>query len=287
MTIGNGQGDSSAKFAQYLAAARAGKLLAQWERSAPLSAAIAADLGGISPHQTQPYAVSTNTSVIGGLPHRSAVLTTAHATEIVHIGLAPYASLGALVSAPFSSAAWMTSISQITHFADYVPSLIQIESEYYGIVGAFNQVDYVREQRAQIEIDRALGVLPHALAQKTRTRLLSLSDIAVEEGLETAGPAPDSVRAAINFLAALSASRAVQLPSITLDSNGLVVMEWRKAKHESAVFRFLLDGSIGAALTTPISGRFGRPNIWLAMVTAENLRDSILTNDLWKKIIFT
>lgn len=72
---------------------------------------------------------------------------------------------------------------------------------------------------------------------------------------------------------------------MTLDSNGLVVCEWRKGKAESAVLRFLSDGTVGFAVTTPAIGRRGHPNTWFATVSSEELRSTMLVKRAWLDLI--
>jgi hypothetical protein len=278
VNIGNGQTDSSAKFAQYLAAARAGLLFKQAESHPP--PLLQNELRGFPPQHTQTAAVSTNTAV--PFLRQSADLTSAgilgHADAVA---LYETGYLGVVTLPPVSKDWTAGPNGPVTYLGNQALSLIQIGSADYG--SAFAQVDYDREQRASLEANRALAVLPKEIGAKAQSRLLDLIAIAREEGLETAGPAPDSVRAAVNFLATMSASTSVRLPSITLDSNGYVISEWRSSNGGSAVFRFPSDGSIGCALTTPGSG--GRSNTWFAIVTAENLRSSLLSNQAWRDLI--
>jgi hypothetical protein len=275
MTTGNALTDNNVKFAQFWAAAQAGVQPSdqgQYRWHPP-----GGDLYRFSPHRTQPHVVSANTAV-SGLSAQSAALTNA----VISANVAGAISY----EVTFSDAAAVPQFGwtpALTYVADTSLSLTQIGSTNYGSV--FAQIDDERERRATLEANRALSVLPPELGKRVQRRLREFITIAHDEGLETAGPSPDSVRAVISFLAGMSADISVRTPSITLDSNGLVVCEWRKSKDESAVLRFLGDGLIGCALTTPAVGRRAYPNTWFAIVSAEELRSTMRVKRAWLDLI--
>jgi hypothetical protein len=199
---------------------------------------------------------STNTSVVPG----TAVLQIQSGIADLQTGI--LAEIKSLVATAIAS------------LSDEWLSLAKIGWE--NETSVFTQIDDDRERRAALEADRALSVLPPELGGQVHRRLQDLIAIARDEGLETAGPAPDSVRAAVAFLAAMSADARLRVPSITLDSDGLVVYEWRTTKGESAVLRFLIDGMVGCALTTAATGRLRRPNTWFGIVSADEIRRTVV-----------
>jgi hypothetical protein len=278
MTTGNVLTENSAKFAQFWGTVQAGVQLSdqgQYHWRPPED-----DLFGFSPHRTQPEAVSTKTATFS-VAAQSATLTN----EFVTANVSP--AISYKVTPSDDALGFSQDIAATRATTYYVSgtsfSITQIDSTTYGSV--FTQIDDDRERRAISEADRAVSVLPLELGKRIQRRLREFITIARDEGLETAGPSPDSARAVVNFLASMSADISVQAPSITLDSNGLVMCEWRKSRAESAVLRFLRDGSVGCALTTPAAGRRGRPNTWFAIVSSEELRITMLVNRAWLALI--
>jgi hypothetical protein len=149
---------------------------------------------------------------------------------------------------------------------------------------AFSQIDEDRERRASNEAKNARTALPAEFGERVSNRLHQLIATARDEGLETAGPSPDSVRAAVAFLAAIASDLPARVPSLTLDAHGLVVCEWRNSFGESSVLRFLVDGSIVCALTTRSPGRIA-PNTWFGNVAAEELRRQILDSTALTRLL--
>lgn len=169
------------------------------------------------------------------------------------------------------------------------PGLTSAESIWFTSWGspgsAFDQFDEDRERRAAIEAEK-LRELPDGLGERVAHRLYRLIEIARCEGLETAGPLPDSIRAFRNFLGAIAASGLrAPYPNIALDGVGHVVCEWRnKGVGTSAVLRFLTDGAIGCSLTSPAPGRIS-PNTWYGIVDAEELRRQLMDNGFYWKLL--
>jgi hypothetical protein len=150
---------------------------------------------------------------------------------------------------------------------------------------AFEQLDEDRERRALAEADNARQALPGELGERVYRRLEQMVATARAEGPEIAAPAPDSVRAAIAFLSAMIATGIrVRMPSITLDSVGLVFFEWRNVQSGSAVVRFMIDGSVACSLTTYSIGR-SIPDRWSAVASAEDVRRKVLDTSALRDLL--
>ena len=150
---------------------------------------------------------------------------------------------------------------------------------------AFEQIDRDRERRTRDEAERARKELSGEPGERVWLRIHQLMAIAQEEGPEVAGPAPDSVRAAVSFLAALVASGVrLRVPSMTLDSLGTVFCEWRGSAGPVTVLRFLGDGSIGCALTSYTQGRT-TPDRWFGIASAEEVLRKVLDSEQLRRLL--
>ena len=287
MNIGTALISYNSRLARLLTCAPAGILASEVDVDWSLAPAVQYDQQHeiFSPHRytiTPRYAVSTYTEA-SGLSCQAAALTNSVVVP----------NAGALQFESRPSVAFNIEVSSIERWGFVLPPAISAREEWLSLANTvwnsapsvFVQIDDDREQRAASEADRALVMLPGEIGAKVRHRLHDLIAIARDEGLETAGPAPDSVRAAVSFLAAISAHAGVRLPSITLDSDGIVVYEWRDSGSGSVILRFLSDGTVGCALMTSAPGTLGRQNVWFGSASAEEARRTVLNSPALPRVM--